>query len=149
MHKACIENFEKFNAAIMCAAVADYTPTNPQEDKIKRGGSKLTIELTQNPDIASDLGKIKKKGQLLVGFALETSNGIENATAKLKKKNLDFIVLNALIENESGFNTDTNKVSIISSDTKIQHFELKSKQDVAIDIIENLCQYWNIQPFSK
>ena len=149
MHKACIENFEKFNAAIMCAAVADYTPTNPQEDKIKRGGSKLTIELTPNPDIASDLGKIKKKGQLLVGFALETSNGIENATAKLKKKNLDFIVLNALIENESGFNTDTNKVSIISSDTKIQHFELKSKQDVAIDIIENLCQYWNIQPFSK
>ena len=143
MHKTCLREFPKCNAAIMAAAVADYSPLKTSKNKIKRSDDNLKIDLSPNPDIAADLGKLKKKGQILVGFALETNDAVKNAKIKLKKKNFDFIVLNSLTEPGAGFNTDTNKISIIDKDNNIQHFELKSKQAVALDIVDKLCKYFN------
>jgi phosphopantothenoylcysteine decarboxylase / phosphopantothenate---cysteine ligase len=139
MHKACLKEFPKCNAAIMAAAVADYAPSKPSGEKIKRTAENLKMILSPNPDIAFELGKLKKKGQVLVGFALETNDAVKNAGKKLKKKNLDFIVINSLSDSGAGFNTDTNKISILDKDNIIQHFELKSKQDVAKDIADKLC----------
>jgi phosphopantothenoylcysteine decarboxylase/phosphopantothenate--cysteine ligase len=141
MHAACIHEFPKCNAAVMCAAVADYTPVYTSNEKIKRSDKNLSIELKQNPDIAADLGKLKTKKQILVGFALETNNVLENAQLKLHKKNLDFIVLNSLNEKGAGFNSDTNKISIIEANNKIQNFELKSKSEVANDIADKIIEY--------
>ena len=143
MHKTCLREFPKCNAAIMAAAVADYSPLKTSKNKIKRSDDNLKIDLSPNPDIAADLGKLKKKGQILVGFALETNDAVKNAKIKLKKKNFDFIVLNSLTEPGAGFNTDTNKISIIDKDNNIQHFELKSKQAVALDIADKLCKCFN------
>jgi phosphopantothenoylcysteine decarboxylase/phosphopantothenate--cysteine ligase len=126
----------------MAAAVADYAPDKPSKEKIKKSGNKLTIDLSLNPDIAFDLGKLKKKGQVLVGFALETNDAIKNAKKKLAKKKFDFIVINSLSDKGAGFNSDTNKISILDKDNKIQHFELKGKDIVAIDITDKLCTYF-------
>ena len=95
----------------------------------------MTIELVKNPDIAATLGSQKKDDQILIGFALETENGEANARGKLTRKNLDYIVLNSLRDPGAGFGTDTNKVSIFGADNKVVHFELKSKEEVAKDII--------------
>ncbi len=144
MLKACISEFPYCDAAIMAAAVADYAPLHPSKQKIKRKGDNLTIELKPNPDIASELGKIKKANQVLAGFALETEDKINNASQKMLNKNFDFIVINSLSEPGAGFDTDTNKISIIDRSNKIQHFELKSKQEAAKDITDKLCEYFGI-----
>jgi phosphopantothenoylcysteine decarboxylase / phosphopantothenate---cysteine ligase len=142
MHAACKKYFPKAQGAILSAAVADYRPSKPAANKIKSSKNGLNIELVSNPDIAADLGKIKKKGQLLAGFALETENEDANAISKLKKKNFDFIVLNSLNEPGAGFNTETNKITIIDKNNNKQKFELKDKKSVAIDIVLKVCQYF-------
>jgi phosphopantothenoylcysteine decarboxylase / phosphopantothenate---cysteine ligase len=138
MYQACITHFPGCNGAIMAAAVADFTPVDMHTQKTKRKDKNLMIELQPTRDIAAALGKIKKKNQLLGGFALETTNEMENAQKKLKKKNLDFIVLNSLNDAGAGFAVDTNKITFIEKNNKIQAFELKSKREVASDIVHQL-----------
>jgi phosphopantothenoylcysteine decarboxylase/phosphopantothenate--cysteine ligase len=121
----------------MTAAVADYTPAKPASQKIKKSDDNFNLAMTKTIDIAQSLGA-KKKGQFLVGFALETENELKNAQAKLQKKNLDFIVLNSLSEEGAGFKYDTNKITIISSDNNVKEYELKSKTEVAKDIINEI-----------
>jgi len=138
MLDACVAQFQKMDIAIMAAAVADYTPEEAFEQKMKRKGDSINISLKPTQDIAAELGKIKKTHQLLIGFALETNDELANAQKKLVKKNLDFIVLNSLKEEGAGFQKDTNKISIIEPSGEIQVFELKSKQEVAKDIINKV-----------
>lgn len=136
MHAKCIELFPGSDIAVMCAAVADYTPANPATTKIKREHSDIpVIELVKNPDIAAALGAIKKPDQKVVGFALETDNEEQNAREKLQRKHLDMIVLNSLRDPKAGFGTDTNKVTLIDCAGNATHFPVKSKQEVAMDII--------------
>jgi phosphopantothenoylcysteine decarboxylase / phosphopantothenate---cysteine ligase len=132
------ENWKNFNLGIFAAAVADYRPANPSEQKIKKSIDTLTIELTKNPDILEWAGSVKKDGQTLVGFALETSNVEQYASEKLKRKNLDFIVMNTLEDAGAGFGHDTNRIAILDKHNKITKFELKSKQKVATDIINTV-----------
>ncbi len=139
MYKAATEVFPKMDAAILCAAVADFRPEQQATQKIKREGDDLIIRLKPNPDIAAALGKMKKENQLLVGFALETNDEEANAHKKLKKKNLDFIVLNSLQNKGTCFQSDENQISIISHDGQ-KDYEKKSKQAVAADIIDELVQ---------
>ena len=127
--------------AIMCAAVADYCVENRAESKIKREGNDVpVIKLQKNPDIAATIGAKKEKGQILVGFALETDNELSNAKAKILKKNLDFIVLNSLRDKDAGFGTDTNKITIIDSAGAEKVYGLKSKAEVAKDIIDEIAE---------
>lgn len=121
---------------VLCAAVSDFTPSIVRSDKIKRGKDPLFIELVPTQDIAGAIGKIKNG--ISVGFALETSNEIENAKEKLSRKNLDMIVLNSLQDKGAGFAGDTNKVTIIFSDGNMIPYSLKSKSEVAMDIVENV-----------
>ena len=139
MHAACIKAFAQSDAAILCAAVADFKPSDVVAQKIKREGNKLTLELTSTPDIAAALGREKQSNQVLVGFALETDNEETNALKKLKSKNLDFIVLNSLRNEGTCFGTDNNKVDIIS-DSENRQFDFKSKPEVARDIVDYLCE---------
>ncbi len=120
---------------VSCAAVADFTPEEKAASKIKREGENLCLKLQPTQDIAAELGKRKKEGQLLVGFALETDNEQCNAFQKLKKKNLDLIVLNSLKDEGAGFGGDTNKVTMIDRREHIQEYALKSKREVACDIV--------------
>ncbi len=132
--------WKKMDAGIFAAAVADYRPKVTANQKIKKKSDELTIELIKNPDILAWSGENKSKKQLLIGFALETNDLIENAQSKLKKKNLDLIVANSLENKGAGFGHDTNKVTIIDSNNKLVEFELMSKNNVAkslIDIIES------------
>lgn len=139
MLEACERIFPSCDTAIMCAAVADYAPAHPADRKIKREHNDLpVIELVKNPDIAATLGAMKKPGQRLVGFALETDNEMSNALHKLKAKNLDMIVMNSLRDKGAGFRTDTNKVTIYKLDGGELHFDMKSKREVASDIIDTL-----------
>jgi phosphopantothenoylcysteine decarboxylase/phosphopantothenate--cysteine ligase len=138
MYEQCLAHFSQTDGAIMCAAVADYRPVNPLPEKVKRKGQNLTIELQANPDIAAALGEQKRNDQLLIGFALETNNELFNASEKLSKKNLDFIVLNSLNDKGAGFKSDTNKITIIDKHNKTFNFELKSKQLVAVDIVDHI-----------
>ncbi len=139
MLDACERIFPSCDTAIMCAAVADYAPAHPADRKIKREHDDLpVIELVKNPDIAATLGAMKKPGQRLVGFALETDNEMSNALHKLKAKNLDMIVMNSLRDKGAGFRTDTNKVTIYKLDGGELHFDMKSKREVASDIIDTL-----------
>lgn len=138
MLEACKNNFPKTDIAIMNAAVADYTPTQTADKKIKRKKDERFIELKPTKDIAAELGKIKKNNQILIGFALETDNEEKNAAGKLEKKNLDFIVLNSLQDKGAGFMHDTNKISIVFKDNNIKKFELKSKVEVATDIVDEI-----------
>jgi phosphopantothenoylcysteine decarboxylase / phosphopantothenate---cysteine ligase len=147
MYEECIRHFSECDIAIMCAAVADFTPTVHHESKVKREKENLTIELKPTLDIASKLGEMKKKDQILVGFALETDHEYENAWKKLKKKNLDFIVLNSLNDPGAGFGHDTNKISIIDENNIITKFELKSKKEIASDIIDELTKYIEIENY--
>lgn len=127
--------FPKTDIAILCAAVADYKPSSQSETKIKRESTgSMTISLTPNRDIAATLGQMKSS-QILIGFALETDDAKNNALKKIKSKNLDYIVLNSLKDAGAGFQHDTNKISIISSKGEVVDFALKSKKEVAKDII--------------
>lgn len=130
--------FNEADIIVLSAAVADYTPTVIAEKKIKKKDDTFTIELTKTTDIAKMLGQIKRPEQLIVGFALETDNELENAIAKIKSKNMDMIVLNSLQDFGAGFGYDTNKISIIKRDGSMIDFELKSKQEVAMDIVDEV-----------
>jgi len=139
MYQEVLSYFPDMNVGILCAAVADYKPAQYSQNKLKRKDEQeMTLELVPNPDIAAAVGKAKKQDQILVGFALETDNEFSNAEAKLKKKNLDFIVLNSLKDEGAGFQEDTNKITIIDSEGKSEHFSLKSKKEVAEDIVNKL-----------
>jgi len=136
MHTRCTELFTKADICIMAAAVSDYTPQYPETEKIKKKDENFSLKLVKTRDILADLGKLKKKSQVLVGFALETTNELDNALTKLHTKNLDFIVLNSLKDESAGFGYDTNKVTIISKDQSISKFELKTKTEVAADLFD-------------
>lgn len=138
MAEKCISLFPVCDIAILAAAVADYTPESPSSSKIKKSRKRLILKLKPTTDIASELGKIKKPGQVLAGFALETDNEMENAMAKLKRKNLDLIVLNSLRDEGSGFGYDTNMITIIDRNNNIDKFELKSKEESAKDILNKI-----------
>ena len=139
MRDAVVSAFPAMDAAILCAAVADYRVANASDTKIKREeGDIPVIKLEKNPDIAKAVGEMKKPGQVTVGFALETNNESQNAQAKLNRKNLDFIVLNSLRDKGAGFKTDTNKVTIIHRDGTVDTGTLKPKSEVAHDIVDTL-----------
>ena len=137
MYDAAVAAFPQMDAAILCAAVADFRPEHVAEQKIKRVGETMDIHLVPNPDIAAELGRMKRNDQVLVGFALETNDEEANAKHKLEKKNLDFIVLNSLQNEGTCFRSDDNQISIISRDGQ-QDYGRKPKQDVASDIIDAL-----------
>ena len=136
MYEAATRHFPKADITILCAAVADFTPKTTADKKIKRKGDDLTIMLQPTQDIAAALGATKKKKQVLVGFALETDNELNNAKDKMKRKNFDFIVLNSLQDKGAGFRVDTNKITIIDKHNGITAYDTKSKKEVAKDIIE-------------
>jgi len=138
MYEACNNIFEDMDIAIMSAAVADFAPKNIAEQKIKKGDSVPNIELEATKDILLSLGNRKTDKQLLIGFALETNNEIENAIIKLEKKNLDLIVLNSMQDKGAGFGHSTNKITIIDKDKHPQSFTLKTKDEVAKDIVEKI-----------
>jgi phosphopantothenoylcysteine decarboxylase/phosphopantothenate--cysteine ligase len=140
MYQACLAIFPSTDITVLSAAVADYRPTVMADQKIKKTESNLVIELTKTPDIAFELGKLKQKGQFIVGFALETENELANAEKKILSKNFDLIVLNSLNDNGAGFGGDTNKVSIIDRENKVKEFNLKSKQEVAGDIVKAIIE---------
>lgn len=135
MYAACKPHFAKSDVCIFAAAVADYTPKNVAAQKIKKSDAEFSIVLKKNVDIAAEFGKIKKKKQLSIGFALETNNELAHAQAKLQKKNFDLIVLNSLNDKGAGFQFNTNKITTVDRNNKITKFGLKSKTAVADDII--------------
>lgn len=137
MYNAAVAEFASCDAAILCAAVADFKPACVAAGKIKRGVDDLVVRLSPTRDIAAELGQVKKPGQLLVGFALETDNEEANALGKLRRKNLDFIVLNSLRNDGTCFRSDDNQVSIISQGARVD-FPKKPKADVACDIVSYL-----------
>ena len=139
MYEAAVEAFPSCHAAILCAAVADFRPAEVAAQKIKRVGEDMHIHLVPNPDIAAQLGQMKREDQLLVGFALETNDEEANAQKKLQKKNLDFIVLNSLRNEGTCFRSDQNQISIIAA-TGRKDYEKKPKTQVASDIIDELSQ---------
>ena len=138
MYAACAPLFPDMDITVLAAAVADYRPISFSEQKIKKKGDEMTIELEKTPDIAATLGKMKRKGQFIVGFALETNDELQNASEKLVKKNFDFIVLNSLQDAGAGFNFDTNKITILHQNNKRIDFELKTKAEVAVDIVNEI-----------
>ena len=140
MYDAATSAFPQQDAAILCAAVADFRPEHVADQKIKRVGQTMDIHLVPNPDIAAELGRMKREGQILVGFALETNDEEANAHHKLEKKNLDFIVLNSLKNKGTCFRSDDNQISIISR-TGQQDYERKAKNEVASDIIDQLARF--------
>lgn len=140
MYNASVKEFPGMDAAILCAAVADFRPSEQYSQKVKRGEDLLTISLVPNKDIAASLGKMKKANQLLIGFALETNDEETNALKKMAKKNLDYIVLNSLNDAGAGFKYDTNKVAILKKNGERKDFGLKSKYEVASDIIDHTMQ---------
>lgn len=139
MYNAAVGLYPKTHIAIMAAAVADYTPVSTSTDKIKKKDGNLVLEFKRTQDIAAQLGKLKTN-QINVGFALETSNEIKNATSKLERKNFDFIVLNSLQVKGAGFGHDTNQVTIVSKNAPIRKYNLKSKKKVAIDIVNEVVE---------
>ncbi|GEC72902.1 phosphopantothenoylcysteine decarboxylase / phosphopantothenate--cysteine ligase [Flavobacterium flevense] len=141
MYDACHQYFNAVDVAIAAAAVADYRPKNIAEQKIKKNTDNFVIELEKTKDILLSLGEAKKQ-QFLIGFALETENEIENAKAKIQKKNLDLIVLNSLQDEGAGFQKMTNKVTFIDKDFKIEPMELKSKEAVADDILNKVIAHF-------
>ncbi len=140
MYNACITAFPDMDIAVMSAAVADYTPVTFVEEKIKKQENSFSLELKRTKDILKQLGSIKKKGQFLVGFALETNNEKQYALKKLSAKNADLIVLNSLNDAGAGFGHDTNKITIFDKNQQEYHFEVKSKEAVAADIVDIIFQ---------
>jgi len=137
MYNASVASFSSIDAAILCAAVADFQPSEQYTEKVKRGEDLLNISLVPNKDIAASLGKMKRANQCLIGFALETNDEENNALKKIVKKNLDYIVLNSLNDTGAGFKYDTNKIAILDNSGKRVDFPLKSKKEVASDIVDN------------
>jgi phosphopantothenoylcysteine decarboxylase/phosphopantothenate--cysteine ligase len=142
MYTACHDYFNDVDVAIAAAAVADYRPKNVALQKIKKSESNFSIELEKTKDILASLGEIKKN-QFLIGFALETENEIENAKLKIQKKNLDLIVLNSLQDEGAGFGKPTNKITFIDKNFRIEPMELKSKEEVAIDILNKVISHYD------
>jgi phosphopantothenoylcysteine decarboxylase/phosphopantothenate--cysteine ligase len=140
MFAACSSFFPTTDITVLSAAVADYRPAMKAEQKIKKKDETLTLELTKTPDIAASLGKLKHNGQIIVGFALETEHEQDNALKKLSSKNFDLIVLNSLNDQGAGFGHDTNKITIIDRDHKSKTFSLKSKKEVAEDIVNAIIE---------
>lgn len=136
MYRATVEAFASADGAVMCAAVADYTPMTVADEKIKKGDGDMSIPLRRTKDIAAELGR-EKGGRLLVGFALETENGAAHAREKLERKNLDFIVLNSLRDEGAGFGCDTNVVSLIDAVSSVE-LPLMSKREVAARIVDRM-----------
>ena len=141
MYQAAVDAYDRADAAIMCAAVADYAPETVSDVKLKRSGEERVLHLKPNPDIAAELGRRKRPGQCLVGFALETNDEESNARLKMEKKNLDFIVLNSLRDAGAGFRCDTNKVTVIGREGEPVEIPCKLKTEVAADIVEILARY--------
>jgi len=140
MYTACATHFPTADVTVLAAAVADYRPVEVAEQKIKKSDANLTIELTKTRDIAASLGKMKHNGQVIVGFALETENEKANALSKLERKNFDLIVLNSLNDKGAGFQHDTNKITIIDKEQRVKSFELKTKKEVAQDIVNAIIE---------
>jgi phosphopantothenoylcysteine decarboxylase/phosphopantothenate--cysteine ligase len=143
MFEATRDNFEQNDVVIFSAAVADYTPKHVADQKIKKQGHEMVLELAKTTDIAGTLGQTKREGQLLIGFALETEKELEYALDKLQRKNLDYIILNSLNDAGAGFAHDTNKITVIDKYKNIQHFDLKSKEEVALDILNIVLAKWS------
>lgn len=141
MYEACSSIFAQCDAAILSAAVADYAPAHTADQKIKKKGDTLSLELIKTKDVLYHLGEVKRANQILVGFALETQNEYDNAVIKLEKKNLDFIVLNSMNDKGAGFGKDTNKITILEKNGKTHNFDTKPKAEVAQDIVSLLSTY--------
>lgn len=142
MLAACSEIFPKSDIAVLSAAVADYRPSEVATQKIKKTDGDLSLQLVKNPDIAAELGKQKRNGQMIVGFALETENEEVNARKKITSKNFDLIVLNSLNDKGAGFGHDTNKVSLIDREGNVRKFSLKDKKEVAEDIVNAIVDHY-------
>lgn len=138
MFEATAKYFAESDIVVLSAAVADYTPLYVADKKIKKKEDTFDIKMTKTIDIAATLGKTKKDGQIIVGFALETDNEFENAKGKLERKNFDFVVLNSLQDSGAGFRYDTNKIKIIDRAGNVYDFDLKTKKEVAHDILETV-----------
>lgn len=143
MFDACAQYFSSSDVIVFAAAVADYTPKFPSETKIKKKENEFSLELIKTKDIAAELGKQKRENQIMAGFALETDNEEESAKEKLKKKNFDFIVLNSLRDKGAGFQTDTNKITILDKNGNVSKFDLKEKSEVAKDIVSYVSKMMN------
>ena len=143
MASECLSRFPDCDIAILSAAVADFTPEKTATEKIKKARNIHYLKLKPTTDIAETLGKSKKQSQILVGFALETNDEINNAAKKLTRKNLDFIVINSLKEEGAGFEYDTNKITIIDKYNNINKFELKTKREAARDILDKIVNMIN------
>lgn len=138
MYEACLKVYQETDITVLSAAVADYKPIHVSSQKIKKRSGEMHLELEKTVDIAQSLGDQKRMGQFTVGFALETENERDNAQEKLERKHFDLIVLNSLNDHGAGFGHDTNKISIFAKDGSYRDFEIKSKQDVALDIVEEV-----------
>lgn len=138
MYQATVKVWSNCQLGVFAAAVADYKPKEVANQKIKKLGDTLSMDLVKTIDILQSIGKSKGVDQILVGFALETQNELENAKQKLARKNLDMIVLNSLNDEKAGFQYDTNRITLIDSENKITKFELKTKREVAIDIVNSI-----------
>jgi phosphopantothenoylcysteine decarboxylase / phosphopantothenate---cysteine ligase len=138
MANECIARFSKCDIVILAAAVADFTPEKVDSRKIKRTGDEIILRLRPTRDIAATIGKMKKKSQILAGFALETHNELASATSKLVHKNLDIIIMNSMQDKGAGFGYDTNRITIIDRNNNIDKFELKSKDEAARDILDKI-----------
>lgn len=138
MYEAAVSHFAKCDGAVLCAAVADFTPVVVADKKIKRTGEKIVIELEPTRDIAAALGRQKSATQFLVGFALETHDEEAHALEKMRRKNFDFIVLNSLNDDKACFGYDTNKITILKASGEKLAFALKPKNEVAADIVSEL-----------
>jgi phosphopantothenoylcysteine decarboxylase/phosphopantothenate--cysteine ligase len=143
MFNAAQNNFGASDLVIFAAAVADYSPRHVAEQKIKKQGDSMTLDLAKTTDIAGTLGSMKKPGQLIIGFALETENELSHAQDKLARKNFDYIVLNSLNDPGAGFAHDTNKITVIDKDKNVRQFDLKSKDEVAQDILNIVLAKWS------
>jgi phosphopantothenoylcysteine decarboxylase / phosphopantothenate---cysteine ligase len=144
MYQAVNEHFAAMDIVIFAAAVADYTPKTVADKKIKKKEDSFSIELTKTVDLAATFGKLKTKQQKIVGFALETDNELANALDKMQRKNFDMIVLNSMNSKGAGFGYDTNQISILKPDGSIKHYELKSKNEVANDIVEEIKVFYQL-----
>ena len=143
MYQATTAAFPNMDIAVMAAAVSDYTPVDPADKKIKKNNDELVLQLRKTKDILAALGEMKKPDQFLVGFALETDNELENAKGKLQRKNADMIVLNSLQDKGAGFGHDTNKISVIYRDGTVKSFDLRSKTEVARDIVNEILEKYH------
>jgi phosphopantothenoylcysteine decarboxylase/phosphopantothenate--cysteine ligase len=142
MYNACTKEFDRSDIGVMAAAVADYTPVDVAANKIKKTHDELVIELKRTKDILKSLSEKKSSKQVLVGFALETTNEREYALGKLKSKNVDMVVMNSLNDTGAGFGTDTNKITIFDKSGKEFNFELMSKKEVAKNIVDTIIQLY-------